>query len=93
MKTVLSNAQFFLEKCVGCKTCTHVCPTKAYVPSLHRPLDKKKVAPCSSQCPIGNDIEGFLFLIGQKKYLDAYGLLLKDKSPSGCDRKDSSSSL
>ena len=77
MKLVLSNARFILEKCVGCKTCTHVCPTKAYTPSLNRPLDKKKIAPCAAQCPIGNDIEGFVSLIGQQKYLEAYALLLE----------------
>ena len=77
MKTVLTNARFILEKCVGCKTCTHVCPTKAYIPSLNRPLEKVKIAPCSLKCPIGNDIEGFVFLAGQQKYLEAYELLLE----------------
>ncbi len=75
MKQVLLNSRFFLEKCVGCKTCTHVCPTKAYTPSLNRPLDKKKIAPCTAQCPIRNDIEGFVALMGQQKYLEAYRLL------------------
>ncbi len=60
---------------MGCKTCTHVCPTRAYTPSLNRPLEKKKVAPCEAQCPIRNDVEGFITLIGQKKYLEAYRLL------------------
>ena len=77
MKTVLTNARFILEKCVGCKTCTHVCPTKAYTPSPNRPLEKVKIAPCSLKCPILNDIEGFVFLAGQQKYLEAYDLLLK----------------
>jgi NADPH-dependent glutamate synthase beta subunit-like oxidoreductase/ferredoxin len=40
-------------------------------------LEKKKIAPCSVQCPIGNDIEGFIALIGQQKYLEAYTLLLE----------------
>ena len=75
MKTVLTYARFILEKCVGCKTCTHVCPTKAYTPSMNRPLEKMKVSPCTVQCPIGNDIEGFNSLVGQKKYLEAYELL------------------
>jgi NADPH-dependent glutamate synthase beta subunit-like oxidoreductase/bacterioferritin-associated ferredoxin len=77
MKLVVSQSRLHLDKCVGCKTCTHVCPTMAYTLSSTRPLDKKKIAPCSSRCPIGNDIEGFLFLAGQKKYLDAYRLLLR----------------
>ena len=77
MKLVVTQSRFHIDKCVGCKTCTHVCPTMAYVPSSTRPLDKKKIAPCSSRCPIGNDIEGFLFLVSQKKYSDAYHLLLR----------------
>jgi NADPH-dependent glutamate synthase beta subunit-like oxidoreductase/bacterioferritin-associated ferredoxin len=77
MKTVLSNSRFILEKCIGCKTCTHVCPTKAYTPSLNRPLDKIKLAPCTLKCPIGNDIEGFISLSGQKKHIEAYALLLQ----------------
>ena len=77
MKRVLTNSRFILEKCVGCKTCTHVCPTKAYTPSLDRPLDKKRIAPCYAQCPIGNDIEGFVTLMGQQRYLEAYTLLLE----------------
>jgi glutamate synthase (NADPH/NADH) small chain len=77
MKTVLTNARFKLEKCVGCKTCTHVCPTKAYTHSLNRPLEKMKIAPCALECPIGNDIEGFVFLAGKQRYLEAYTLLLQ----------------
>jgi len=77
MKVVLSNSRFILEKCVGCKTCAHVCPTKAYTLSPNRPLNKKKNAPCAAQCPIGNDIEGFVSLMGQQKYLEAYNLLLE----------------
>ena len=82
MKIVLSNSRFILEKCVGCKTCTHVCPTKAYTLSLNRPLEKKKIAPCAAQCPIGNDIEGFVSLMGQQKYLEAYALAPRDKPSS-----------
>jgi NADPH-dependent glutamate synthase beta subunit-like oxidoreductase len=77
MKLVVSQSRFHLEKCVGCKTCTHVCPTKAYTPSLNRPSDRKKMAPCTAQCPIGNDIEGFVALMSRQKYLEAYDLLLE----------------
>ena len=77
MKTVFTSSRFILDKCVGCKTCTHVCPTKAYAPSLNRPLETVKIAPCSFKCPIRNDIEGFIFLVGQHRYLEAYELLLR----------------
>ncbi|HUH65289.1 MAG TPA: FAD-dependent oxidoreductase [Syntrophales bacterium] len=75
MKTVITNSHLNLEKCVGCKTCTHVCPTKAYTPAISRPLEKIKISPCTVECPIGNDIEGFNYLVGQKKYGEAYDLL------------------
>lgn len=77
MKLVTTHALFHLEKCIGCKTCTHVCPTGAYVPSPQRPLEKQKVAPCSRGCPMGSDVEGFLFLVSQKRYEEAYSLLLQ----------------
>src|SRR4030042_614437 len=55
MKKVLTNARFLLEKCVGCKTCTHVCPTKAYTPSLETnpfPGTTGRVChhPCEQDC-------------------------------------------
>jgi NADPH-dependent glutamate synthase beta subunit-like oxidoreductase/bacterioferritin-associated ferredoxin len=78
MKLVISNAHFHLDKCVGCKTCAHVCPTLAFTLPLDRPLEKGKIGPCVSQCPIGIDIEGFVSLIGQERYLDAYSLVLKN---------------
>ncbi|MCK5552607.1 MAG: FAD-dependent oxidoreductase, partial [Deltaproteobacteria bacterium] len=83
MKLVISNAHFHLEKCVGCKTCAHVCPTLAFTLPLDRPLEKEKTAPCVSQCPIGIDIEGFVSLIGQERYLDAYSLILKKNPLAG----------
>lgn len=77
MKIVRQNARFHDEKCTGCKTCAHVCPTGAFTLPNDRPLEKSKIAPCTAQCPIGNDIEGFMWLVGQKRYIDAYELLLK----------------
>jgi NADPH-dependent glutamate synthase beta subunit-like oxidoreductase len=44
---------------------------------MDRPVQRFKVSPCTDQCPVNNDIEGFIFLVGQKRYLDAYRLLLE----------------
>jgi len=77
VKIVVSNSRLYPEKCVGCKTCAHVCPTLAYTLPMDRPVERFKISPCSDQCPVGNDIEGFIFLVGQKRYLDAYRLLLE----------------
>ncbi len=77
MKKVLLNAHIHIDKCVGCKTCIHVCPTKAYTPSFYNPPERKKIAPCRAKCPIQNNIEGFIALTAQKRYLEAYHLLLE----------------
>jgi len=77
MKLVVLNSRFHAEKCVGCKTCAHVCPTMAYTLPRERPAERFKIAPCAAQCPMENDIEGFISFIGQKRYPEAYHLLLK----------------
>lgn len=83
MKLVISSAHFHPDKCVGCKTCAHVCPTRAFTLPFDRPVEKEKAAPCESQCPIGIDIEGFVSLIGQERYLDAYSLILRTNPLAG----------
>jgi len=77
VKLVTYNSYFHPEKCVGCKTCAHVCPTTAYTLPRERPAERYKIAPCAAQCPAGNDIEGFISLIGQRRYQDAYHLVLE----------------
>ncbi len=77
MKIVVSNSRWHPEKCVGCKTCAHVCPTMAYTLPQERPAERYKIAPCAARCPVGNDVEGFISLIGQQRYQQAYHLLLE----------------
>jgi NADPH-dependent glutamate synthase beta subunit-like oxidoreductase/ferredoxin len=47
------------------------------MPPVSRPFERKKLSPCIARCPIGNDVEGFIALTAQQKYLDAYALLLE----------------
>jgi NADPH-dependent glutamate synthase beta subunit-like oxidoreductase len=77
VKLISFVANFHREKCVGCKTCTHVCPTGAFLPDPELLREKFKMAPCESECPIGNDIEGFISLINGKRYADAYQWILE----------------
>jgi NADPH-dependent glutamate synthase beta subunit-like oxidoreductase len=77
VKIIVSNSLLHPEKCVGCKTCAHVCPTLAYTLPIDRPVERLKTSPCTAECPVGNDIEGFIYLVGRKRYLDAYRLLLE----------------
>ena len=65
-----------LTKCSGCSTCVHVCPTMAYTLRKERPVETYKLPPCTGNCPVGNDIEGFLTLLQEDKWDDAMNLLM-----------------
>jgi NADPH-dependent glutamate synthase beta subunit-like oxidoreductase/ferredoxin len=80
MKQVRVQAVVDYTKCSGCVTCTHVCPTMAYVPALLRPIRRHMAPPCNAGCPIGNDVEGFVQLIKQGMWRDAFELL-RDTNP------------
>ncbi|MDP8254204.1 MAG: NAD(P)-binding protein [Candidatus Alcyoniella australis] len=45
-----------------------------------RPSFQNKVPPCNNGCPAGNDIEGFIRLIGERRFLDAW-VRLKQENP------------
>ncbi|MCG6534219.1 MAG: FAD-dependent oxidoreductase [Syntrophales bacterium LBB04] len=75
MKKITIRADVDRTKCVGCGTCVHVCPVSALRPNPDRPLERTKIAPCTANCPAGNDIEGFVRLATQEKFEDALRLL------------------
>ncbi len=77
MKKISQQAIVDQNKCVGCGTCTRVCPVVAITPIEERPIVRTKMNPCMNSCPAGNDIEGFIFLINKKSYHQAWDLLLK----------------
>ena len=54
------------EKCVGCGDCAFICPVFVY----HR-----EAPPCQLACPLDTDIQGYLSLIAQEKFADAYELV------------------
>lgn len=52
-----------------------------------RPKYLNMVPPCNQGCPAGNDVEGFITLIGEKKYADAWRLLVEENPfPKVCGR-------
>jgi len=77
MKKISQQAVVDQNKCVGCGTCTRVCPVVAITPIEERPIVRTKMNPCMNGCPAGNDVEGFIFLISKKSYHQAVELLLK----------------
>jgi len=80
MKKITIQAQLDPEKCVGCSTCIHVCPVSAIRPNPDRPMERTKNPPCSDSCPAGNDVEGFIRLMSEKKIEEAL-LLLQETNP------------
>lgn len=76
MKEVKIHAIVHPDKCNGCGTCLHVCPTSSYSQPVERPLiDRSFDSPCSASCPVGNDIEGMAYLINEGKWDEALELL------------------
>lgn len=75
MKEVIMQAVVDPTKCSGCDTCMHVCPTASYTQPVERPTHREVSSPCNANCPAGNDVEGFVYLIGQGKWEEALALL------------------
>ena len=106
MKRITTRADLDLTKCVGCSTCTHVCPVGAMRPNPDRPIERTKIPPCSDSCPAGNDVEGFIRLMSEKRIEEAL-LLLQKTNPfpaitgrvcfhpceDACNRKEFDSSV
>ncbi len=52
-----------------------------------RPKYESKVPPCNQGCPAGNDVEGFVKLVGEKEYEKAWRLLKEENPfPGVCGR-------
>jgi len=52
-----------------------------------RPVHDEKMPPCNNACPAGNDIQGFISLIREEKFLDAWRLIKKTSPfPGICGR-------
>ena len=58
------------------ETSTLVNPTGSWKYIMPRYEDR--VAPCNAGCPVGNDIEGYMYLIGQGRITDAANLLVRE---------------
>ncbi len=77
------------DLCVDCEKCLLACPVD--LPSGGKPLflvtfptsmaiDKRKEAPCRSACPIDMNPQGYVALIAQERFEEAYDLI-RDKNP------------
>ena len=76
-----------LTKCTACGDCMAVCPVtipetshKAiYLPTAGQPgcaaIDKQGVPPCSHACPGGIHVQGYVALISQGRFQEAFDLI------------------
>ncbi len=52
-----------------------------------RPVYHDKTAPCVEGCPAGEDVEGYMYLVAQGKFDEAWELILKENPfPAVCGR-------
>jgi len=86
-----------LSKCTACGDCVDVCPVTipgTDLKAIHfggQPdcavIEKSGIAPCTNACPAGIHVQGYVALINQGRYKEAYRLIYEDLPfPSVCGR-------
>ena len=86
-----------LSKCTACGACIDICPVT--VPGTSRKaislggqpdcavIEKGGISPCTTACPAGIHVQGYVALIAQKRYREAYDLIHSALPfPSVCGR-------
>ena len=86
-----------LSKCTACGDCIEICPV--FVPGSDRKaiyldgqpgcavIEKGGISPCTNACPAGIHVQGYVALISQKRYQEAYDLIHSALPfPSVCGR-------
>ena len=76
-----------LTKCTACGDCLAVCPVSIpetehkaiYLPAAGQPgcaaIDKQGISPCSHACPGGIHVQGYVALISQGRFQEAFDLI------------------
>jgi len=86
------------DLCSGCGKCMEICPlresphppltrTPAYCPSRALELDKRKLAPCRLECPLGVNVQAYLALAAVGRFEEALAVIRQDNPlPGICGR-------
>ena len=88
-----------MDLCTACGECSSACPIDIADDSGGRKaiyqngqpgcmtIDKLGIAPCREACPVGQRAQGYIALIRQKRYADAYWAIRREHPfPSVCGR-------
>jgi NADPH-dependent glutamate synthase beta subunit-like oxidoreductase len=86
------------DLCTGCGRCMEVCPlhdtghpplrrTPAYCPSRALDLDKRKMSPCRTNCPLGVNVQAYMALTAASRFDEALTVIREDNPlPGICGR-------
>lgn len=87
MKILKKSPVVDYSKCIGCHSCERKCPGETIRVLPLDGLGKAKTAPCTNACPAHTDVCGYVGLVGDKRFEEAYDLILKTNPfPSVCGR-------
>jgi len=86
-----------LSRCTACGDCVDACPVTipgTDLKAIHfggQPdcavIEKEGISPCTNACPAGIHVQGYVALINQKRYREAYHLIYESLPfPSVCGR-------
>ncbi|GAB4293508.1 MAG: hypothetical protein Kow0090_07850 [Myxococcota bacterium] len=72
----------YIDRQVNVPLCTvsttTTLPNKTGSWKYSQPVFNDKVAPCNQQCPAGEDIEGYMYLVGRGRFEDAWHLIRQE---------------
>lgn len=87
MKVIQHYSKIDPSKCIACHLCERRCPGAAITVGKSEVSGAGYEAPCRKACPTNVNVAGYVGLVGDYRFAEAYDLILKDNPfPSICGR-------